>query len=47
MADSGGAKPAPKTEVVVPLTTAERIAVLDAIAQLDGKATQKLSLIHI
>ena len=41
MADSGGAKLAPKTEVVVPLTTAERIAVLDAIAQLDGKATQK------
>ena len=42
MADSSsGAQPAPKMKVVVPLTTAERTAVLHAIAQLDGKATQK------
>ena len=42
MADSSsGAQPAPKKKVVVPLTTAERTAVLHAIAQLDGKVTQK------
>ena len=34
-------KPAPKKKDVVPLTTAEKAAVLHAIAQLDGKATQK------
>ena len=33
-------KPAKKKEIV-PLTTAEKAAVLHAIAQLDGKATQK------
>jgi len=37
----GARKPAPKKKDVVPLTTAEKAAVLHAIAQLDGKATQK------
>merc|ERR1719321_878603 len=37
----GAKKPAPKKKDVVPLTTAEKAAVLHAIAQLDGKATQK------
>ena len=37
----GAKKPAPKKKDVVPLTTAEMAAVLHAIAQLDGKATQK------
>ena len=41
MADSSRRAQPAKKKVVVPLTTAERTAVLHAIAQLDGKATQK------
>lgn len=38
---AGAKKAPPKKKDIVPLTTAEKAAVLHAIAQLDGKATQK------